>query len=136
MKHELCDRYFIKYLKMCASIYKSTILIPFFGYNYYYYYKYLGKNIMNVKKIDVDDSNNVDYIAEYYIILYYSSNTTNENLCKNIIKCVKKYVLNVKQRDNIFKKCIELSNNEKYSIFKNSPILLDGKINKLNISHF
>ncbi len=125
LKHELCDRYFIKYLKLCSSINKSTFYIPFFGFAYYYFNnKYLGQ-VSHIYNNDED-------ISKYAVVLHYSISISNKLICKQISSFLKKIrSLTTDQRNLIFKKCIELSNDNDYLVFKNSPILTDGIINEI-----
>jgi hypothetical protein len=129
LRHELCDRYFIKYLKMCPNINKSTMILPFFGFSYYYFNnKYLGQRI---NKLDIDSEEELVKFAKYIVIVHYSMSTKENLFVKNINNCFLKSNFNSEQRNKIAKKCFDILKHDEFVNFKNSPILTDGFINEI-----
>lgn len=149
LSHELCDRYFIKFLKLCSSINKTSMLLPLFGFSYYYFNsKYINNTFnndtdlicnnklikglfFNNKLINFNNDNDVNHFIDYIIINYYCVTSHDNNIIKHLNSALKQ-IKSTEHKNNIFIKCLDTFKNRKYYIFKHSPILLDGVINKIN----
>lgn len=126
LKHDLCDRYFMKYLFGCETVHKIMFKIPFFGFSYYYFNN--SNYVKKSKKLILDDETSIIMnISTNIIILYYLHKLTNDTIVKSIINQLNEYKLDTEKRNKIFKKCLELSVNVEYDIYKNSPIFINKK---------
>jgi hypothetical protein len=152
LAHRLCDRYFIKFLKLCPTINKTSMLLPFFGFSYYYFNsKYIKQDTsdnmhtlyaINNNKMPIISINNmiinfdndtfVNNLADYIVTVYYSLRSDDSKINEHLHYFLKQ-IESKHQKNIIFIKCIDTFKNNNHGVFKNSPILTDGVLNRMNV---